>query len=718
MTYQDSDGEVQVGRVFKTIEAFKRHMGSSVGNDSHFGDAGLLTGNSKTVTKSSHLIEVVTDGFNRPVGDEYGRAVMVQAVRMAVVGKTSDFEVGKFLHDERAKVEVLAKKWNQDPKDVINSIPLSLSTAVKRLGVDAEELNHLLKPLVDELKLFMNGVWFTSTCNYPEGQNIKAVVFPLIADLPALRKTAGFSGHSATKFCSFCEATKDSINEIDINRFEKRVHEAHLEKSLDVLNELEYWRPIDFCVIEVMHNLALGNLKDHCLSFLGLKNVAEQLEKHLSHNEAWKIYSNIKTPFEHYGVREGKGKKQSVLEMDADNVPTNNSGTKRNDKGKKQAKTPDLSNLNEAGPAALWLESDEHIFRSNLQNLHPSHAAAPAPTNSSQVDPQFLANQLAIQTNLKTLGQIKMQGERRISKIASGTGLPSHTGQDVLQELFQNIVTSNPRKSASDIEITFDWNIKSFSSSPWNNAQSIILVEHYIGWVQSQKEISEVEISFLPKLLERWVINKGKEIESSRGLSEEALIADKKIKLQKAHCKQIPAQIFTSKFPRFIILFGDSGTTSEVEDGDDINQFPRTLKPLWRSQDFTDCCYLLDCCTKQTAVSSKKVNSTFNLYNRSGSRDLESNGIQGVPVGLPSNVYAGEFVAGLSKIQNMELKKQPSCDLVRVKAKLQQKLGLGGSSPGGGGSNTPQSAHLSDNRLPSDQPITQQNQSSRMILDN
>ncbi|CAH7667429.1 hypothetical protein PPACK8108_LOCUS1829 [Phakopsora pachyrhizi] len=711
MTYQDSDGEVQVGRVFKTIEAFKRHMGSSVGNDSHFGDAGLLTGNSKTVTKSSHLIEVVTDGFYRPVGDEYGRAVMVQAVRMAVVGKTSDFDVGKFLHDERAKVEVLKKKWNQDPKDVINSIPLSLSTAVKRLGVDAEELNHLLKPLVDELKLFMNGV-----CS-----------FPLIADLPALRKTAGFSGHSATKFCSFCEATKDSINEIDINRFEKRVHEAHLEKSLEwnslttqwetdlftkehgirwsVLNELEYWRPIDFCVIEVMHNLALGNLKDHCLSFLGLKNVAEQLEKHLSHNEAWKIHSNIKTPFEHYGVQEGKGKKRSVLEVEgntvlesdsinkkqklqsrflhkisiakdssnqtsiipntkskasgginlrkkvtraydkdqrsveknksqsqtstensSNNVPTNNSGTKRNDKGKKRARTPDLSNLNEAGPEALWLESDEHIF----------------PKLPLELDYQAIL-----------------------------------------------------------VKITFDWNIKSFSSSPWNNAQSIILVE----------------ISFLPKLLERWVINKGNEIESSWGLSEEALIADKKIKLQKAHCKQIPAQIFTSEFPRFIILFGDSGTTSEVEDGDDINQFPRTLKPLWRSQDFTDCCYLLDCCTKQTAVSSKKVNSTFNLYNRSGSRDLESNGIQGVPVGLPSDVYAGEFVAGLSEIQNMELKKQPSCDLARVKAKLQQKLGLGGSNPGGGGSNTPQSAHLSDNRLLSDQPIIQQNQSSRMILD-
>ncbi|CAH7673202.1 hypothetical protein PPACK8108_LOCUS8085 [Phakopsora pachyrhizi] len=654
MTYQDSDGEVQVGRVFKTIEAFKRHMGSSVGNDSHFGDAGLLTGNSKTVTKSSHLIEVVTDGFYRPVGDEYGRAVMVQAVRMAVVGKTSDFDVGKFLHDERAKVEVLKKKWNQDPKDVINSIPLSLSTAVKRLGVDAEELNHLLKPLVDELKLFMNGV-----------------CFPLIADLPALRKTAGFSGHSATKFCSFCEATKDSINEIDINRFEKRVHEAHLEKSLEwnslttqwetdlftkehgirwsVLNELEYWRPIDFCVIEVMHNLALGNLKDHCLSFLGLKNVAEQLEKHLSHNEAWKIHSNIKTPFEHYGVQEGKGKKRSVLEVegntvlesdsinkkqklqsrflhkisiakdssnqtsiipntkskasgginlrkkvtraydkDQHNVPTNNSGTKRNDKGKKRARTPDLSNLNEAGPEALWLESDEHIF----------------PKLPLELDYQAIL-----------------------------------------------------------VKITFDWNIKSFSSSPWNNAQSIILVE----------------ISFLPKLLERWVINKGNEIESSWGLSEEALIADKKIKLQKAHCKQIPAQIFTSEFPRFIILFGDSGTTSEVEDGDDINQFPRTLKPLWRN--------------------------------------LESNGIQGVPVGLPSDVYAGEFVAGLSEIQNMELKKQPSCDLARVKAKLQQKLGLGGSNPGGGGSNTPQSAHLSDNRLLSDQPIIQQNQSSRMILD-
>ncbi|CAH7665867.1 hypothetical protein PPACK8108_LOCUS161 [Phakopsora pachyrhizi] len=328
------------------------------------------------------------------------------------------------------------------------------------------------------------------------------------------------------------------------------------------------------------------------------------------------------------------------------------------------------------------------------------------------------------------------------NKIASATGLPSHTGQDVLQELFQNIVTSNPGKSTSDIEylfkidlknippplfhsskdilsppggdpdsavvkrgcemairqrgfprITFDWNIKSLSSSPWNNSQSIILVEHYIGWVRSQKEISEVEISFLPKLLERWVINKGKEIESSRGLSEEALTADKKIKLQKAHS----AQIFTSEFPRFIILFGYSGTTSEVEDGDDINQFPWTLKPLWRIP---------------------KRLTPLSIYTTAVDQEiLKVMEYKGVPVGLQSDVYAGEFVAGLSEIQNMELKKQPSCDLARFKAKLQQKLGLGGSNPGGGGSNTPQSARPSGNRPPSDQPIIQQNQSSRMVLD-
>ena len=59
-----------------------------------------------------------------------------------------------------------------------------------------EEINHILDPLVDEIKDLWEGVWFSETSQFPQGREIFVGLFPLIGDLPAMRKVAGFSGHS------------------------------------------------------------------------------------------------------------------------------------------------------------------------------------------------------------------------------------------------------------------------------------------------------------------------------------------------------------------------------------------------------------------------------------------------------------------------------------------------------------------------------------------
>jgi hypothetical protein len=50
-----------------------------------------------------------------------------------------------------------------------------------------EQFNHLLRPLVEELKMFWNpGHFFPSTASSPKSCMIPIAIFPLIADLPAL----------------------------------------------------------------------------------------------------------------------------------------------------------------------------------------------------------------------------------------------------------------------------------------------------------------------------------------------------------------------------------------------------------------------------------------------------------------------------------------------------------------------------------------------------
>ena len=79
------------------------------------------------------------------------------------------------------------------------------------------EVNHFLCPLIDELLgLWQDGVKMTRTASSLNGYLICAAIIPLIADLPAMRKVAGFV-HYAKKahFFSFCPLNLEDINELD-----------------------------------------------------------------------------------------------------------------------------------------------------------------------------------------------------------------------------------------------------------------------------------------------------------------------------------------------------------------------------------------------------------------------------------------------------------------------------------------------------------------------
>lgn len=165
----------------------------------------------------------------------------------------------------------------------------------------AEEINHILDPLVDELNELWTGVWFSETSQFPRGRKIYAALFPLIGDLPAMRKVAGFSGHSSSMFCSYCQIRREDIDDPDVNEFLPRRNAEHMKSAqkwedcqtswerdeitrekgvrASSLNKLPYWRPIEYSIIEVMHGLILGNLKDHSQSYLNMALAGEELSK-------------------------------------------------------------------------------------------------------------------------------------------------------------------------------------------------------------------------------------------------------------------------------------------------------------------------------------------------------------------------------------------------------------------------------------------------------
>ncbi|MBW0546050.1 hypothetical protein O181_085765 [Austropuccinia psidii MF-1] len=180
-----------------------------------------------------------------------------------------------------------------------------------------------------ELQILCNGIWFSNTHDFPQGRLIRVALLPLIADFPALRKVAAFASHLANKFCSFCNITKVEINEIDTSKFQPRTHETHLSKANEcsqvqtkkeqddfvksngvhwsILNNLDYWRPIDFCGIHIIHFLILGNMKEYCISFLKVGLAGHELALKEKEKFFWQTPIHPNILLLHWGLHK-KGK--------------------------------------------------------------------------------------------------------------------------------------------------------------------------------------------------------------------------------------------------------------------------------------------------------------------------------------------------------------------------------------------------------------------------
>ena len=156
-----------------------------------------------------------------------------------------------------------------------------------------DQINPYLTPIVDAFLEFWNGVRFTRTCMYTLGRLVFCALIVVICDLPAARKIGGFSACSHEYFCSvcWCNKTQDGYSNFDsakwkrrtnedCRQFAERFHAATDAKSAassfdrtglrwSELLRLPYYDPTRFLVVDPMHNLFLGLIKEHFQGILG-----------------------------------------------------------------------------------------------------------------------------------------------------------------------------------------------------------------------------------------------------------------------------------------------------------------------------------------------------------------------------------------------------------------------------------------------------------------
>ncbi|PCH35844.1 hypothetical protein WOLCODRAFT_80993 [Wolfiporia cocos MD-104 SS10] len=177
-----------------------------------------------------------------------------------------------------------------------------------------DQLNHFLRPLVDELALFWEpGVFFSRTADFVNGRLVHCALIPLVCDLPAAWQVSGHGGHSATHLCSFCWQKLEDIENLDSQQWRKhspqehqrlaeqwksktsvKAHQETFDKNGVRWSELlclPYWDPILFTVIDTMHNQYLGLLKTHCRDVWGMKK--DMNDRDGIYNSKHKIHVNL-----------------------------------------------------------------------------------------------------------------------------------------------------------------------------------------------------------------------------------------------------------------------------------------------------------------------------------------------------------------------------------------------------------------------------------------
>ena len=156
-------------------------------------------------------------------------------------------------------------------------------------------LNHYLTPLVDEFSVFWEpGVRFSQTFNFPEGRLVLCALVLVICDLLAARKTAGFAACNHEHFCSVCKCTRsrDGFASTDYHNWNRRTN-AECRNDADKyrhsgtpdarmrtfdqtgvrwseLLRLPYFDIARCVVVDAMHNLFLGLIKEHFTGILGI----------------------------------------------------------------------------------------------------------------------------------------------------------------------------------------------------------------------------------------------------------------------------------------------------------------------------------------------------------------------------------------------------------------------------------------------------------------
>ena len=178
-------------------------------------------------------------------------------------------------------------------------------------------ISHILDSVQSMIMEFDLPGKILPTYRHPlNGIAVAARIIPLLADLQAIRKVAGYLSHSARLFCTFCKSPSDNIEDLDYQRWEMRQGRevrAQAEEWRDLvtitekesraretgvrwtpLHNMPYWNPVKHVLLGFMHNFLEGVLQ-HQLRVLWGIGRTKAAHKKIAEMEKDDTASNLHT---------------------------------------------------------------------------------------------------------------------------------------------------------------------------------------------------------------------------------------------------------------------------------------------------------------------------------------------------------------------------------------------------------------------------------------
>ncbi|GJF00435.1 hypothetical protein PsYK624_167230 [Phanerochaete sordida] len=184
----------------------------------------------------------------------------------------------------------------------------------------ADEVQHFLHVIVDDLlRLWKDGIKI-STPRFPDGRVVRVALVGIVCDKPAAHKLAGYGSHSHRHFCTLCWAEQKKKEPFTTRIFEengypRRTNQQHREHQeryracktdgareafvkehaarWSELSRLPYFNFEKMVIIDPMHNLFLGLVKNH-FYHIWVKSKVLRKTKELNHLHA--ILNKMKMP--------------------------------------------------------------------------------------------------------------------------------------------------------------------------------------------------------------------------------------------------------------------------------------------------------------------------------------------------------------------------------------------------------------------------------------